>query len=87
LARVFETSIVEHEAVSIAEVTTNMSCVSCHNALEKSPESSARRIAAGMETGKQWKQHQLLDAIEPNVPVDKVEMIANNQARMILRSD
>ncbi|OGB23002.1 MAG: hypothetical protein A3I66_08235 [Burkholderiales bacterium RIFCSPLOWO2_02_FULL_57_36] len=67
-----------------ADAASNMSCVNCHGAHEKSPETLARRIAAGVASGKQWKQHQLLGAIEANVPVDKVETIANDQARMIL---
>jgi diguanylate cyclase (GGDEF)-like protein len=67
-----------------ADSASNMSCVNCHNAIEKSSDTLARRVAAGIEHGKQWKQHQLLGAIEANVPVDKVETIANEQARLIL---
>jgi len=59
-------------------------CVSCHNALENSQETIERRISAGVALGKQWTQHQLLGAIEVNVPVDKIEYFANRQATAAL---
>lgn len=64
-----------------ADAAANLSCVNCHNALEASPEVFARRIAAGIAPGKQWKQHQLLGAVEAVIPVDKIDTIAANQAR------
>lgn len=67
-----------------ADPASNMSCVNCHNKFERSPEIFARRVSAGIAPGKQWKQHQLMGAIEANVPVDKVDNIAANQAKTTL---
>ncbi len=52
------------------------SCVACHNAQEAQPEIVARRIEAGLEPGKQWHLHQLLGAIQVNIPMQKVVTLA-----------
>jgi diguanylate cyclase (GGDEF)-like protein len=67
-----------------ADAASNTTCVDCHNALEKSDAIVARRVAAGVALGKQWKQHQLLGAIEADIPVDKVEFFAGQQATAAL---
>lgn len=59
-----------------ADPATSAACVSCHNKHEQRPEIVARRVNSNVETGKQWAQHQLLGAIEVNIPLDKVETLA-----------
>lgn len=59
-------------------------CVLCHNALEQTPDTVARRIANRVPLGKQWKQYQLLGAIEVQVPVDKIDNLAALQANSTL---
>ena len=67
-----------------ADPATSQACVACHNALERLPDMSARRQADGVETGKQWVQHQLLGAIEVNVPLQGVESLARHQRQEIM---
>jgi diguanylate cyclase (GGDEF)-like protein len=67
-----------------ADPASNMNCVNCHNALEQSAPIAARRLADGVATGKQWRQHQLLGAIETDIPVDKVDTIAAQDASTTL---
>ncbi|MEK7759684.1 MAG: DUF3365 domain-containing protein, partial [Pseudomonadota bacterium] len=44
-------------------------CVACHNGLEQSPEIIARRRASNVPTQKQWKLHQLMGAIQVEIPL------------------
>lgn len=67
-----------------ADPASSTACVSCHNKHEREMETIARRVAAGVAPGKQWTQHQLLGAIEVEVPVDKVEALAAYQTRQTL---
>lgn len=67
-----------------ADAAASPSCVACHNRYEARAETIALRRAAGVPLGKRWKQHQLLGAIEVNIPVDRVEAIAIDQARHTL---
>ncbi|MFQ3208675.1 MAG: diguanylate cyclase (GGDEF)-like protein [Colwellia sp.] len=57
------------------------SCATCHSTYEKTPEIIHRRKQQGTETGKQWKQHQLLGALSITVPLNIVEQDANNQIK------
>ncbi|MFL6655886.1 MAG: putative bifunctional diguanylate cyclase/phosphodiesterase [Sulfurifustis sp.] len=63
-----------------ADSAASRSCVGCHNLYEARPETVALRVAAGVPSGKQWKQHQLLGAIEVDIPVDRIEALAAGQA-------
>lgn len=63
-----------------ADPASAASCVHCHNAYESTPEVIARRQQSGVITGRQWKQHQLLGAIQVDIPLQKIEMIAAEQA-------
>jgi len=63
---------------------SNMGCVNCHNALEKTEAIMARRVSSSVPLEKQWKQHQLLGAIEADIPVDKIEFFASKQATTAL---
>lgn len=67
-----------------ADAAATASCVACHNALEKKPELIQRRLDAGVKPGKEWQLHQLMGALEVQVPVDKVEALAANQAKTTL---
>ncbi len=67
-----------------ADPAAGASCVTCHNQYELRPATIALRNAAGVPTGKQWQQHQLLGAIEVNIPVDRVEALAAGQAHQTL---
>lgn len=62
-----------------ADPASGDSCVNCHNQLEKTDEIIARRKAQGLQGIKQWKRHQLLGAIEVDVPLDSVEKLANTE--------
>ena len=67
-----------------ADAASTPSCVGCHNQYEAMPGMIRVRSAAGVPPGKQWTQHQLLGAIEVQVPVDKVDALATDQSRMTL---
>lgn len=67
-----------------ADPAVAQSCVDCHNALEQRPETINRRMRAGYETGKTWKLHQLMGALEVDVPLEKVEDLAQNQMNYTL---
>jgi len=67
-----------------ADAASAASCVNCHNDYERRPETVARRTGAGVPVGKQWKLHQLMGAIEVDIPVDRVDALAAGQARQTL---
>lgn len=64
-----------------ADPAGSAACVVCHNEAEREPRTVARRVAAGVPPGKQWRQHQLLGAIEVNVPMQQVEALAASHQR------
>ncbi|HVL75726.1 MAG TPA: EAL domain-containing protein [Noviherbaspirillum sp.] len=64
-----------------ADPAAQMACVSCHNSYEMRPAVQAMRTAAGISTGKQWQQHQLLGALAITIPLDNVEYVAAHQIR------
>ena len=63
-----------------ADPASQMSCATCHNAYEKTAEVLTRRSAAGVATGKQWRQHQLMGALSITIPLDKAERLGGSQA-------
>ncbi len=67
-----------------ADSAASASCVNCHNYYEMRPETIAMRTEANVPSGKQWTQHQLLGAIEVNIPIDRIEAVAAGQARQTL---
>lgn len=64
-----------------ADPAMSQSCVDCHNNFEMLPEVMQQRKNAGVASGKQWKQHQLLGALEITVPLDRVEVLAGEQIK------
>jgi diguanylate cyclase (GGDEF)-like protein len=60
------------------------SCVACHNGLELTPVMIERRRASGVPTQKQWKLHQLMGAIQVEIPLDKVGVMVASQTRQTL---
>lgn len=67
-----------------ADPAASAACVACHNALELRPEIITRRQADGVATAKQWRQHQLLGALEVQVPLSRVESLARHQREEIV---
>ena len=67
-----------------ADPAVAQSCVDCHNMLEQRPDIINRRIRFGQPTNKQWRLHQLMGAIEVNIPLAKVEDLAQDQSNTIL---
>jgi signal transduction histidine kinase len=67
-----------------ADPASAASCVTCHNEMERDPGVIARRVSTGTSANKQWRQHQLLGAIEVTVPIERVEALAASQARMTI---
>ena len=65
----------------IADSATGEGCVSCHNNYEITPDVINMRKKAGVPLGKQWKQHQLLGALEITIPLDRIEVLAGPQIR------
>jgi diguanylate cyclase (GGDEF)-like protein len=59
-------------------------CVACHNSLEQSPEMIERRRVSGVPAQKQWKLHQLMGAIQVEIPLDKVGVMVESQTRQTL---
>ena len=66
------------------DLATSGACVSCHNRLERTPEIIARRLEDGVQPVKQWQLNQLMGAIEVQIPLEKIEMIAQSQKRSTL---
>lgn len=62
-----------------ADPASQMGCVACHNAHEQRPEVRALRMAAGVEPGKQWQQHDLLGALSITIPLERAESLAGTQ--------
>ena len=67
-----------------ADPASAASCVDCHNTYEQSPQVIELRRASGVEPGRTWKQHQLLGAIEVDIPLSKVEAMVATQTRQTL---
>jgi diguanylate cyclase (GGDEF)-like protein len=67
-----------------ADPATSQACVACHNTLERRIDTVERRQVNGVALGKQWKQHQLLGAIEVQVPLNGVESLARHQRQEIV---
>lgn len=64
-----------------ADPASSGSCIACHNEMERDAQVLARRVATDVPGGKQWRQHQLLGAIEVTVPIERVEALADAQER------
>ena len=62
-----------------ADPASSMSCVNCHNEIEAQPETKARRIAQGIAPGHRWKQHELLGAVQIEIPLERAAMLARAQ--------
>ena len=56
----------------------------CHNALEHRASTRVMRAGEGVAGGKVWRQHQLLGALEVQVPIASVETLAAEQRRVVL---
>ncbi len=67
-----------------ADPASDNGCLTCHNAYEKRSDTSIIRKTAGVALGKQWKLHQLLGAVQAEIPLGKIESIASQQARIAL---
>lgn len=67
-----------------ADSAAKPGCVSCHNDFEARSDIQAIRVAASIPPGKKWQLHQLLGAIEVQVPIDRVEAIAADQTKQTL---
>jgi diguanylate cyclase (GGDEF)-like protein len=67
-----------------ADAASTQGCVQCHSQMELQPAVQAMRAAAGVEQGKQWRLHQLLGALEVQVPLAPVEALATQQRREVL---
>ncbi|MDH5539690.1 MAG: diguanylate cyclase, partial [Rhizobacter sp.] len=67
-----------------ADPAASMVCVECHNRMESSAAVRALRSSHGVGPGKQWRQHQLLGALEVQVPLAPVEALARQQRERAL---
>jgi diguanylate cyclase (GGDEF)-like protein len=67
-----------------ADPASSAACVQCHNTLELSPSVQALRVQQGVSAGRQWQQHQLLGALEVQVPLAPVVALAAEQRRQVL---
>jgi len=64
-----------------ADPASSMSCVNCHNQIEAKPEIQARRIQQGIEPGHRWSQHELLGAVQIDIPLARAAMLARAQTQ------
>jgi len=64
-----------------ADPAGSATCVECHNRLEARAETVAARLRDGVATGKVWKVHQLMGALEISIPLDRVEARAKEHNR------
>jgi diguanylate cyclase (GGDEF)-like protein/PAS domain S-box-containing protein len=62
-----------------ADPASQVSCVACHNAYEKTPAVRAMRTADGAQGDRQFALHQLMGALSVTIPLDKSEAIAGNE--------
>ncbi len=62
-----------------ADSATSASCVACHNHYETTENVKKFREQAGTPLGKEWKQHQLLGALEITIPLSRIEQVATEQ--------
>ncbi len=67
-----------------ADPASSLSCVQCHNAHEMRSDVIALRASQGQPAGRQWRQHQLLGALEVQVPLAAVESLAAQQRQQVL---
>ena len=67
-----------------ADPASQQSCVQCHNTLEHRASTQAMRASGGVAGGKVWRLHQLLGALEVQVPMASVEALAAEQRRVVL---
>ena len=68
-----------------ADPAAEMTCVECHNKKEQELATRERREYSGQGVIKKWKQHQLLGAIEVQIPIDRMEKVAAGQYQVLLR--
>ena len=62
-----------------ADPASQLSCVACHNAYEKTNGVQALRTAEGVAPSRQFAQHQLMGALSVTIPLDKAEVMAGNE--------
>ncbi|MBC7938529.1 MAG: EAL domain-containing protein, partial [Chitinophagaceae bacterium] len=67
-----------------ADPAAQQSCVQCHNQLEHRASTQAMRASEGITGSKVWRQHQLLGALEVQVPIASVEKLAAEQRSTVL---
>lgn len=65
-----------------ADPAASGSCVKCHNEFEALPEIVGRRKETGIEPGRKWVLNQLLGAIEVNIPLQNIAIIAAKQTNI-----
>jgi len=65
----------------VADPAASMSCVNCHNTMEKTPTIQAIRQQARVEVGKTWQLHDLIGALEVIVPLDESSELAAGQTK------
>jgi len=64
-----------------ADPAGSRSCVDCHNAIEADPLMQARRIRQGIEPGHRWALHELLGAVQIEIPLEYAASLARHQTQ------
>lgn len=59
-------------------------CADCHNDFEQRPDIMERRQRAGLPPGRSFKRHQLLGALEVNIPLHRIEAIVVEESHRVL---
>ena len=67
-----------------ADPASHTSCVGCHNEYEKKSNIIQRRLSQDINSGKTFKQHQLLGAIFVQIPVDIMQAIASKNSKLTI---
>lgn len=67
-----------------ADPASSTACANCHNQMEARAAVLALRASQGVAGGKQWRQHQLLGALEVQVPLAPVEALARKERNQAL---
>jgi diguanylate cyclase (GGDEF)-like protein len=62
-----------------ADPGTSDTCISCHNAHEKTAVIEERRKNQHIPVGKTWEKNQLLGALSITVPLDGVKRVSSDQ--------
>ena len=67
-----------------ADPASNASCIQCHNQFERRAEIQAVRLKQANDVGKSWTLHQLMGAVEVQVPMAQLDAAAQIELEHVM---